>query len=78
MLGFFWQDPNYCYHGAGIRFFICCNPFAAGLPGVSVVKNPPANEGDVDSIPESGRSLGEGKGNSILCSCLKNPVDRGA
>ena len=40
-----------------------------------VVKNPPANEGDMrdlGSIPGSGRSPGEGD------SCLENPVDRGA
>ena len=37
-------------------------PFAAsrGLPGGSVVKNPPANIGDAGSIPGSGRSPGEG------------------
>ena len=27
-----------------------------GLPGGSVVKNPPANAGDTDSIPDVGRS----------------------
>ena len=29
-------------------------------------------------IPGSGRSLGEGNGNSLQYSCLENPVDRGA
>ena len=29
-----------------------------GFPGGSVVKNQPANAGDADSIPGSGRSLG--------------------
>ena len=46
-----------------------------------VVKNLPANEGDVrdsGSIPRSGRSLGGGKGNSLQYSCLENPMDRGA
>ena len=33
--------------------------------GDSVVKNPPANVGDVGSIPESGRSHGEGNGNPL-------------
>ena len=39
-----------------------------GFPGGSVVKNPPANAGDVDSTPGSGRSPGEGNANhsSIL------------
>ena len=31
----------------------------------SVVKNPPANAGDMDLIPGSGRSLGEGDGNPL-------------
>ena len=30
------------------------------------------------SIPESGRSPGGGHGNPLQCSCLENPVDRGA
>jgi len=39
-----------------------------GFPGGSVVKNPPANAGDVGSIPGLGRSPEEGNGNppSIL------------
>ena len=36
-----------------------------GFPGVSVVKNPPANAGDMDLIPGSGRSPGEGNGNPL-------------
>ena len=36
------------------------------------------NAGDPGSIPESGRSLGEGNGNPLQYSCLENPVDRGA
>ena len=43
-----------------------------------VVKNPPANAGDVGSIPGSGRSLGETNGNPFQYSCLENPMDRGA
>ena len=30
------------------------------------------------SIPGSGRSPGEGKGNPLQHSCLENPMDRGA
>ena len=30
------------------------------------------------SIPESGKSLGEGNGNPLQHSCLENSVDRGA
>ena len=46
-----------------------------------VVKNPPANAGDVrdaSSIPGSGRSPGGGHGNPLQYSCLGNPMDRGA
>ena len=49
-----------------------------GFPGDSVVKNRPANTGDVGSIPGSGRSLGVGNGNPLQYSCLENPMDRGA
>ena len=49
-----------------------------GFPGGSAVKNPPANIGDLALIPGSGRSTGEGNGNSLQCSCLGNPMDRGA
>ena len=34
--------------------------------------------GDAGSIPGSGRSPGEGNGNPLQCSCLENPMDRGA
>ena len=46
------------------------------FPGGSVVKNPPAKAGDVDSIPGLGRSPGEGNGNPLQYSCLENPLDR--
>ena len=43
-----------------------------------MVKNLPANAGDrrdMGSIPESGRSPGEGCGNPFQYSCLENPID---
>ena len=46
-----------------------------------MVKNPPANAedaGNEGSIPGSERSPGEGNGNPLQCSCLENPMDRGA
>ena len=33
------------------------------------------NAGDLDSIPGSGRSSGEGNGNALQDSCLENPMD---
>ena len=47
----------------------------------TVVKNLPANAGDIrdaGSIPGSERSPGGGHGNPLQCSCLENPMDRGA
>ena len=45
-----------------------------------VVKNSPANAGDIrelGSIPGSGRSPGGGQYNPLQYSCLENPMDRG-
>ena len=36
------------------------------------------NARDLDSIPGSGRSSGEGNGNPLQYSCLENPMDRGS
>ena len=44
-----------------------------------MVKNPPADAGDVRDtglMPGSGRSPGGGHGNSLQYSCLENPMDR--
>ena len=46
-----------------------------------VVKNPPADAGDVrdaGSIPGLERSPGGGHGNPLQYSCLENPMVRGA
>ena len=42
-----------------------------------MVKNLPANVGDLGSIPGSGRSLGEGHGYPLPYSCLGNSMNRG-
>ena len=44
----------------------------SGLDG----KGSTHNAGDPDSIPESGRSYGEGNGNPLQYSCLENLMDR--
>ena len=49
-----------------------------GFPGGAVLKNLPANAGDVGSIPSSGRSPGGGNGNLLQYSCLEHPMDRRA
>ena len=41
-------------------------------------KEPPANTGDVGSIPGSRRSSVKGNGNPVQYSCLGSHMDRGA
>ena len=51
------------------------------FPGALLVKNPPANAGDIRDtglIPVSGRSPGGGHGNPLQYSCLENPMNRRA
>ena len=65
-----------------------CLPAFSGLCHISpasqaarVVKNPPANAGDIrdaGSTPRSGRSHGGGHTNPLQCSCLDKPMDREA
>ena len=52
--------------------------FSVGFPGGLEVKASACNAGHPGSIPGSGRSPGEGNGNPPHCSCLENPMDRGA
>ena len=57
---------------------LCSSVYGVGFPGGSVVENLPASAGATGSIPESGSSLGEGKGNPLQYTYLGNPRDRGA
>ena len=43
------------------------------FPGGSESKESACPAGDLDSIPGSGRSSGEGHGNPLQHSCLENP-----
>ena len=43
-----------------------------------MVKNPPANAGDMDQTPGSGRFPGGGSGYPFQHSCLENPMEKGA
>ena len=61
--------------------FTAAQPVHGASQGALVVKNLPANAGDVRdvvSISGLGRSPGEGNGNPLQYSCLENPMDRGA
>ena len=42
-----------------------------------MVKNPPADAGDIGSTSGLGRSPGEGNDNPLQCFCLGHPMDRG-
>ena len=49
-----------------------------GFLDSSVVKNSPANSGDVNSVPGLGKSPGGGNDNPLQYSCLETSMDRGA
>ena len=49
-----------------------------GFPDGSDGKESACNVVDPGSIPGSGRSLGEGNGNPLQCSCVENSMDKGA
>ena len=50
----------------------------ADFPGGSDGKASVYNEGDLGSVPGLERFSGEGNGNPLQYSCLKNSMDRGA
>ena len=62
-------------HKNNFTYFIC---LSLGFPGGLDGKASTYNEGDLGSIPGSGRSPEEGNGNPLQYSCLENPMDRGA
>ena len=49
-----------------------------GFPGGSDGKESTCNAKDLGSIPGLGGSPGGGHSNPLQCSCLENPMDRGA
>ena len=62
-------------------FFFCSKIHTTASQIMLVVKNLPANTGDVRDeglIPGLGRSLGGGQGNPLQYSCLEDPMERGA
>ena len=67
----FWTQPDKCIKKYALSYqwlHFPCN---------SVIKNPPANGGNLSSVPESGRYPGERNGNTLQYSCLGNPMDKG-
>ena len=47
------------------------------FPDGPVIKSPPANAGDMGSVPGSGRSPGDGISNPLQYSYLGNPMHQG-
>ena len=54
-------------------FFIAALMRELDFPGGTVVKNPPASEGDVGLISGLGRFPAEGNGNPLQYSCWEIP-----
>ena len=54
------------------------SPIWRTIPGGSNGKESACNAGDLGSIPEAGKSPGEGHGYPLQYSFLENPMDRGA
>ena len=73
--------PRGCLHPHLQWYWLNIKAFMRASWVVPVVKNQPADAGDsrdTGFIPGLGISLGEGNGNPLQCSCLGNPMDRGA
>ena len=72
--------PN-LFSKAIVNFYLLCHARWASLVA-QMVKNQSAMQEtwvwDLGSITGSGRSSGEGHGYPLQCSCLEDPMDRGA
>ena len=66
------MKPKLLAHKAQFLLTLPALDFSSG----SVIKNLPANAGDLGSITGLGRSLGEGNGYPLQYSCLENSMDR--
>ena len=62
--------------GGGMNWEIGIDPYT--LPGSSDYKDSACSAGELDLIPGSGRSPGEGNGDPLHYPCLENSIDRGA
>ena len=74
-------SPSLCDVCVVVMYTCVCNIILGTSQVVLVVKNPPANAGDlrdVGSIPGLGRSPGGRHGNQLRYFYLENPLDRGA
>ena len=60
-----------------MNFYLISPRILIDFPGGSDGIVSACNVGDLGSIPGSGRSHGEGRGNSLQYSCVENPMDTG-
>ena len=85
----YWSSDSYWHHLGNIMVaslsllsnqdrFLPWSRIKQGFPCSSGGKESSCKVGDMDSIPESGRSPGEGNVNPFQYSCLENPMDREA
>ena len=58
--------------------FLVFKRYKWDFPGGSDGETSACNAGDLNLIPGSGRSPGEGNGNPLQYSCLENSMDGGA
>ena len=70
------QGSMYSLSPTTLLIFSLCLKW--GSPCSLVGKESARNVGDPDLIPGSGRSPGERNGSTFQCSCMDNPMDRGA
>ena len=69
----------WCGIGVGPSYVFRTFLYTVGVSQVAlVVKNPPANAGDMGSIPRLARSPGGGHGNPLQYSYLENSMDKEA
>ena len=74
-----WAPIQYDWCPYKKKKFGCRDSHTRASQVVLVVKNPPANSGDLrdmGSVPGSGTSPGKGHGNPLQYSCLENSMDR--
>ena len=69
-----WNKSLILMHNRWKEFWGSIHVLYRGFPGGSEVKASAWNAGDLGSTPESGRSPGEGNGNTLQYSCLENPM----
>ena len=67
-----WPTKEALFPGTGNKFLKFCFPCLT-FPGDSGNKDSDCSAGELDSIPESGRSPGEGNGYPLQYSFLENP-----